>query len=201
DPLTAQLVAGPAHAASFTLNADGTFDYAPSAGYTGPDSFTYRVTDGTLWSNVATASLTVTAIPLGHDDVYYLQSDGTIAVNAAGGVLSNDFSPGGSLQAQLVAPPSTRPRTFNADGNFNYTGAPSQPSVTFQYRPVQAAAPFQVGTVATVTLVAQQQQPNVSVRSVKFTGALPLVKDGDKEAVIQPDWTNVDGGHRSVVLV
>ena len=35
--------------------------YTPTAGYSGPDSFTYRVNDGSLDSAPATASLTVTA--------------------------------------------------------------------------------------------------------------------------------------------
>jgi uncharacterized delta-60 repeat protein len=58
-PLTASLVGGPAHAASFALNADGSFTYTPAAGYVGPDSFTYDASDGSDSSNVATVSLTV----------------------------------------------------------------------------------------------------------------------------------------------
>ena len=44
--LTAILVSGPSHAASFTFNPDGTFSYTPTANYSGPDSFTYYATDG-----------------------------------------------------------------------------------------------------------------------------------------------------------
>src|SRR5262249_52526638 len=44
-PLTAQLAVGPAHAASFTLNANGTFVYTPTANFFGADSFTYRALD------------------------------------------------------------------------------------------------------------------------------------------------------------
>jgi hypothetical protein len=38
--LTAALVTGPAHAASFTLNPNGSFTYTPATSYSGPDSFT-----------------------------------------------------------------------------------------------------------------------------------------------------------------
>ncbi len=62
DPLTAVLVSGPSHAASFTLNANGTFTYEPVANYNGPDSFTYKANDGTLDSNVATATLNVQSV-------------------------------------------------------------------------------------------------------------------------------------------
>src|SRR5262249_13109272 len=40
DPLTAVLVSGVSHC-NLTLNSTGSFSYTPSAGYTGPDSFTY----------------------------------------------------------------------------------------------------------------------------------------------------------------
>jgi hypothetical protein len=59
NPLTAVLVTGPAHAASFTLHADGSAEYTPVAGYTGPDSFTYKANDGALDSNDATVSISV----------------------------------------------------------------------------------------------------------------------------------------------
>jgi hypothetical protein len=36
--------------------------YTPNAGYFGPDSFTYKANDGTVDSNVATASITVTPV-------------------------------------------------------------------------------------------------------------------------------------------
>ncbi|HEU0130070.1 MAG TPA: Ig-like domain-containing protein [Mycobacteriales bacterium] len=62
-PITAVLSAGPAHAASFTLNANGSFTYAPAANYSGSDSFTYRAHDGIqASSSPATVSITVTAV-------------------------------------------------------------------------------------------------------------------------------------------
>lgn len=61
-PLTASLVSGPSHAASFTLNANGSFSYTPVADYFGPDSFTYRANDGSLNSNAATVSITVNPV-------------------------------------------------------------------------------------------------------------------------------------------
>jgi large repetitive protein len=58
DALTASLVGGPAHGA-VTFNTDGSFTYTPAANFTGTDSFTYQLNDGTANSNVATVSLTV----------------------------------------------------------------------------------------------------------------------------------------------
>ncbi|MGB4069467.1 MAG: Ig-like domain-containing protein, partial [Nitrospira sp.] len=59
-PLTAALVTGPTKG-TLTFNANGTFTYRPNAGFIGTDSFTYRASDGTATSNLATVTITVTA--------------------------------------------------------------------------------------------------------------------------------------------
>ncbi|MDB5723056.1 MAG: tandem-95 repeat protein, partial [Alphaproteobacteria bacterium] len=65
----AVLVAGPGHAASFTLNADGSFAYTPAADFDGTDSFTYAANDGILDGNVATVTINVAGVndaPVNH---------------------------------------------------------------------------------------------------------------------------------------
>jgi VCBS repeat-containing protein len=61
DPLTAVQVIGPANG-TLTLNANGSFTYTPNADFNGTDTFTYRANDGTADSNVATVTITVTAV-------------------------------------------------------------------------------------------------------------------------------------------
>jgi VCBS repeat-containing protein len=51
----------PAHG-SVAINPDGSFFYRPAANYSGPDSFTYRVTDADGGSVVATLSIDVAAV-------------------------------------------------------------------------------------------------------------------------------------------
>ena len=58
DALTATLVAGPDHG-TVDLRADGTYTYTPPAGFTGTTSFTYRVSDGALESEVARVDVDV----------------------------------------------------------------------------------------------------------------------------------------------
>ena len=60
DPLTAAVVTNPANG-TLTLNPDGSFAYAPNANFNGIDTFTYRASDGTNLSNIATVTVTVTA--------------------------------------------------------------------------------------------------------------------------------------------
>ena len=58
DTLTATKVGDPAHG-TVALNANGSFTYSPSAGYVGPDSFTYTANDGLASSSTTTVSLTI----------------------------------------------------------------------------------------------------------------------------------------------
>lgn len=57
--LSAVLVAGPANAAAFGLNADGSFSYTPNPGFTGIDTFDYHVSDTLTDSNLATVTITI----------------------------------------------------------------------------------------------------------------------------------------------
>src|SRR5262249_58120311 len=121
--LTAILVAGPTHG-TLTLNANGSFSYTPSANYNGPDSFSYKVSDGSLDSNVATVLLTVNPVndfPTANNDSYVVAEDNVLTV-AALGVLANDSDvDGDTLTASLVSSPTHGSLAFNADGSFTYT--------------------------------------------------------------------------------
>ncbi len=64
DTISAQLVTGPSNG-TLTFNPDGSFSYTPNADYNGVDSFTYKASDGTAYSNAATATITVN--PTGPD--------------------------------------------------------------------------------------------------------------------------------------
>lgn len=59
---TAQLVSGPSNSSSFTLNANGSFDYVPNVGYIGTDTFTYRCVNGGGAGPTATVSINVRAV-------------------------------------------------------------------------------------------------------------------------------------------
>ena len=62
--LKVSLVDGPKHGA-LTLATDGAFTYVPTSGFTGSDSFVYRVTDTNGVTGDATAALQVVALTPG----------------------------------------------------------------------------------------------------------------------------------------
>ena len=113
DALTAVLVSGPANG-TLTLNADGSFTYTPDANFNGTDSFTYKASDGTADSNVATVTITVTPVndaPVAGDDSYSTDEDTPLTV-AAPGVLANDTDVDGD---PLTAVAGQRPGPRHAD--------------------------------------------------------------------------------------
>ena len=122
-PLTAILVAGPTNG-TLTLNASGSFNYTPTAGYLGTDSFTYRAHNGFLNSGIATVNLTINEVippPVAVADSFST-NENTVLVLPAAGVLANDSDPRGrSLTAVLVTNPNNGTINLNANGGFNYT--------------------------------------------------------------------------------
>ena len=108
------------------MNANGSFTYTPAADFAGSDSFTYRASDGTLTSNVATVTITVTAAndtPAGGRRCLHHGEDTALTVPAPG-VLGNDSDPDSEpLTAVLVTGPGHGTLTLNANGSFTYTPA------------------------------------------------------------------------------
>src|SRR5262249_15729600 len=90
-PLSIIVVSNPSHG-TLSMNVDGSFKDRAAANYNGTDSFTYKVSDGTAESNLATVSLTVNPVndfPTANNDAYVVAEDNVLAV-AAPGVLAND---------------------------------------------------------------------------------------------------------------
>lgn len=126
DALSVVLVTGPAHG-TLVLNADGTFQYSPTANYSGSDSFTYKAFDGTVESATATVAIDIVAAndaPTALDDTYTTIEDTSLATTASNSVLVNDTdSDGDTLSAVLVSGPTHGTLVLNANGIFTYTPA------------------------------------------------------------------------------
>ena len=96
NPLTAAVVANPSHG-TLTLSSNGSFTYTPATNYNGPDSFTYRTNDGTINSNIAAVSITVSApgAPLGIAFVSPTPEDNArvtaTSVSVAASISTNDL--------------------------------------------------------------------------------------------------------------
>ncbi|HEY5106982.1 MAG TPA: Ig-like domain-containing protein [Caulobacteraceae bacterium] len=161
--LTAAVATGPAHG-SVTVNPDGSFSYAPAAGFVGKDSFTYVASDSLSSGAPTTVTVAVTSgAPTVNADAYGDGAGHTLSVNAASGVLANDTDPNGlALTAALVAAPAHGAVTLNADGSFSYTptlGFAGKDSFTYQAS--DGAASSAVTTVSlTVSATAPTSVPD-----------------------------------------
>ena len=152
--LTAIVVTNPSHGV-LVLNANGSFTYTPAANYNGLDSFSYKANDGTADSNVATVTITITAVndaPVASNNSYSTNEDVTLTVNAPG-VLDNDTDVDGDpLNAILASGPSHGTLTLNANGSFVYTAAADYNGLdSFTYRANDGVADSNVATV-TITV-------------------------------------------------
>jgi large repetitive protein len=117
--LTYTIVTDPQHG---TLSGTGdSRTYTPDNNYSGSDSFTFKVSDGSLDSNTATVSITVDAVndaPVANNDS--LTTDEDTAGN--GNVLTNDTDVDSTtLTATKVTGPTHGTLTFNANGSYTYT--------------------------------------------------------------------------------
>ncbi|MBA4192437.1 MAG: hypothetical protein C0467_31095, partial [Planctomycetaceae bacterium] len=122
NPLTAVLVDGPSNG-TLVFSANGSFRYTAATGYIGTDSFTYYVTDGTVASAVATATILVTnQAPTATTLTYSVLHDQTLLVGATKGLRSGvadaDQDP---LTLAVLTQPTNGTLAWNADGSFQYT--------------------------------------------------------------------------------
>jgi PKD domain/Bacterial Ig domain/Right handed beta helix region len=176
---TAILLTGPSHAASFILNPDGSFDYTPTANFTGTDSFTYKVNDGTSDSNVAMVTIAVIApntFPVAKNDTESTKEDAARTVSAPG-VLGNDSIALLTTPTAVLVSGPTRALSFalNADGSFNYTpqsefnGADS-----FTYRVFDGTRYSNVAMV-NVDVIAVNDVPVAQSQSVSTNENTPVI--------------------------
>src|SRR5690606_16945031 len=109
---------------SLGLTSIGAFRYIPNPDFNGVDTFTYRVFDGELYSNVAAVTITVNPVndpPTANNDFYSTLENTPIVRDAAQGVLANDVDiDGDALVAALATGPSNGSLAFQTDGSFEY---------------------------------------------------------------------------------
>ncbi len=188
--LTAILVTAPTHG-TLTLNPDGSFSYTPAADYSGPDGFTYKVSDGTVESNVATVAITVVAVndvPVAVDDAYTTAEDTTLSVDAPGVLLNDSDAEGTELTAIGLNGPANGSLTINSDGSFFYTpNANYTGTDTFTYMVMDDATESNVATV-TITITPVNDAP------IAVNDAAATLEDAAVSGNVLTNDTDADAG-------
>ena len=200
DALTAALVTGPAHGA-LLLNSDGTFTYTPAANTNGTDSFTYRLSDGQVTSNVATVLLTINPVndaPVAVADSFTATEDATLTI-AAPGVLANDTDlEGSALVPTLVRNALHGSVTLNANGSFQYVPVANYNGLdTFTYS-VSDGSLSSLAVTVTLNVAAVNDAP-VAVGN-SYNGTEDTVLSVTAPGVLQGD-SDIDGNALRALLV
>lgn len=121
DPLTFQILSSPSHGAlSGSLPA---ITYTPGADYHGADSFTFRVSDGSLFSAGSTVTLTVDAVndaPVATSDIAQTSVNAGVTID----VLPNDSDvDGDALSVTNATAPAHGSLLVNPNNTITYTPA------------------------------------------------------------------------------
>ena len=216
DSLTYEIVDSPQHGSLSGSGAELT--YTPDPDFFGDDSFTYKANDGNADSNVATVSITVTAVndvPVPVDNIYNTPEDTPLIVEAPG-LLGNDtdveqdalhVADGNANTADGISPvsgPANGTVELHEDGSFTYTpNANYHGSDSFDYRVCDNGSPEPQCSVQTatvnVTIEAVNDTPVAVADSYQTNEDAPLTISA-QNGVLSND-TDVDGDPLEAMLI
>ncbi len=157
----------------WSVNPDGTITYTPEAGFYAGNTNAYQISDSR--GVTADATVRVRVSPL-LDDAYTVAEDGSLDVDAAGGVRANDAPPlGADPTVEVVAGPKYGTLTLDPTGAFDYVPSPNfDGQDSFTYRSIGGPSEYSVaGETATalITVTASPDAPVVTLNSACAAGA------------------------------
>ena len=192
EALTAVAISDNVDHGTLAAFADGSFTYTPNAGFTGTDSFAYRMRDASNnFSDPVTVTIEVYAgnrPPIGLPDLYAAVKNTALSI-AAPGFLANDLDLDGEVLTAVSITDNVDHGTLAAfaDGSFTYTPNPGFSGTDgFAYRMRDASNNFSdpVPVVISVIDPAPTCVANLAARA--------------KSGKIQLTWTHSGAHHYNV---
>ncbi|GAA2503966.1 Ig-like domain-containing protein [Winogradskya humida] len=183
------------------VDADGNPEYTPAAGWSGPDSFSYTISDG--HGGTATATVTVTVAngkPVAVDDPVTAQANIPLVIP----VKANDSDPNNDpLTVTVDVAPGHGTAVVNPDGTVTYT--PTSPGFrgtdTFHYTvsdDTDSAGATVTVTVVNSAPVAQSDATSTATDTPVTVTVLGNDTDPNGDAIAVKGFTN--GAHGTVTL-
>ncbi|GAA4451071.1 hypothetical protein GCM10023189_12540 [Nibrella saemangeumensis] len=167
--VTASITGAPSSGTA-TVNANGTVNFTPAPGFTGPISFTYTICSISTPPQCASAVVTVTVNPVTQPTSTVANPDNsttTAGVPVTTSVLANDLRNGGpasttNVTVSVTGAPSSGTATVNANGTITFTPAPGFTGpVSYTYTICSIATPVQCAP-AVVTVQVNAVTPPTS---------------------------------------
>jgi VCBS repeat-containing protein len=199
DPLTYAIETGPQNG-NVVVHADGTYTYTPGANYNGTDTFTYKVTDTSGESSIATVALTVNAVndgPQAVVDSASTNEDVALVISAAQ-LLANDTDIDAGDTTTLVSVQDALHGTVSFDGtsatfipDADYNGPAS-----FTYTMVDSAGATSTASVS-LTVNAMNDAPVAFADSGNTDEDISLVVSASD---LLANDTDVDAGDTKTLV-
>ncbi|MEM9011053.1 MAG: cadherin-like domain-containing protein, partial [Pseudomonadota bacterium] len=196
DPLSFDGFTQPANG-TLVDNGDGTLTYTPNAGYEGPDSFEYTISDGELSSTATVTMREVIDLWYGETQTFGAPGEAQTWVNILGNVASDvtdlSYSLNGGAAVDLVIGPDTR--RLQESGDFN---------IDIAYADLDGSAAVDVVTIIATLLDGSTVTQDVTV--AYEDGAVwdanyaidwdTVTNIQDVVQVVDGDWSIQNGGLR-----
>jgi PKD repeat protein len=181
NPLTSELVESTS-SGSLTLNPDGSFTYSPGINFHGSDSFTYKAKDASLYSNIATVTITVNRVnhpPIADADGPYYANEGSTVNFDGSGSFDPDIPYEDLLQYRW---------DFDNDGTWD-TEWSSSPFVSYTL-----TSYHQVDRTYVILLeVSDGESTNIAETTMLVVNVLPVVDVGADETIAEGDTFSRSG--------
>lgn len=174
-PLTYTVLAQPQHGS--LTGTEPNLIFHPEANYFGPDSFTFKVNDGQIDSNIATITITINPVndaPVANSQTKSTNVNQSVAITLTGSDIEND-----PLTFSVVG----QPQHGNLSGdspNLTYTPAADYNGAdSFTYRAFDGNL-FSAEATVSITVAATNQIPIAYSQDVEVDedGSLPIVLTG-----------------------
>ncbi|SEJ34648.1 CshA/CshB family fibrillar adhesin-related protein [Demequina mangrovi] len=178
--------------------SSGDVVYAPAAGYSGPDAFTYTVTDSAGQTATATVSVDVTPVAVADSDA--TEAGTPITRAAAEGVLADDAGTGLTVSGSVALPPAQGTLAIATDGGYTYTPAAGfSGTASTTYTAVDASGQTATSTLTvTVTPVAGPDAGTTVAGTPLVLTQAQLIDDDEGSALEVVTATH--GTHGTVVV-
>nr|WP_281272223.1 cadherin-like beta sandwich domain-containing protein [Paenibacillus flagellatus] len=171
DPLTYSLVSqGSKGTVSIDNSITGDYTYTPNAGAAGVDTFTFKANDGTVDSNVATITVTITALSSNADLSSLTISQGTLSPAFAAGTIAYTASVANEVDSLDITPTvADSTATVKVNRASAASGIPKSVSLDVGDNEIVVEITAQNGTTKTYKVMVTRQSSNADLSGLTIS--------------------------------